>query len=376
MKKLLTIAGSDSSGGAGIQADLKTFAALGTYGMSVIVALTAQNTQGVSMVANTSSEMVEAQLKAVYDDIPPDGVKTGMLSTPGIVHTVAEFLKKHGNSPLVVDPVMVATTGAVLLEKEAIESYKKELFPLATVITPNIPEAEVLSGIEIKTVEDMEEAASRLMKYGMKSVVVKGGHRVNDALDVLYDGKEFYRFQGKRIETKNTHGTGCTLSSALAVMLSKGMKTSDAVVAAKELFPLATVITPNIPEAEVLSGIEIKTVEDMEEAASRLMKYGMKSVVVKGGHRVNDALDVLYDGKEFYRFQGKRIETKNTHGTGCTLSSALAVMLSKGMKTSDAVVAAKEYLTGALDEGKNMGIGHGSGPVHHFWFYKERWGDL
>lgn len=268
MKKILTIAGSDSSGGAGIQADLKTFAALGTYGMSVIVALTAQNTQGVSMVMNILPEMVEAQLKAVYDDIPPDAVKTGMLSTPGIVHTVAEFLKKHGNSPLVVDPVMVATTGAVLLEKEAIESYKKELFPLATVITPNIPEAEVLSGIEIKTVEDMEEAASRLMKYGMKSVVVKGGHRVNDALDVLYDGKEFYHFQGKRIETKNTHGTGCTLSSALAVMLSKGMETSDA------------------------------------------------------------------------------------------------------------VVAAKEYLTGALDEGKNMGIGHGSGPVHHFWFYKERWGDL
>ena len=220
------------------------------------------------MVMNTLPEMVEAQLKAVYDDIPPDAVKTGMLSTPGIVHTVAEFLKKHANSPLVVDPVMVATTGAVLLEKEAIESYKKELFPLATVITPNIPEAEVLSGIEIKTVEDMEEAASRLMKYGMKSVVVKGGHRVNDALDVLYDGKEFYHFQGKRIETKNTHGTGCTLSSALAVMLSEGMETSDA------------------------------------------------------------------------------------------------------------VVAAKEYLTGALDEGKNMGIGHGSGPVHHFWFYKERWGDL
>lgn len=129
MKKILTIAGSDSSGGAGIQADLKTFAALGTYGMSVIVALTAQNTQGVSMVMNTLPEMVEAQLKAVYDDIPPDAVKTGMLSTPGIVHTVAEFLKKHANSPLVVDPVMVATTGAVLLEKEAIESYKKNYFP-------------------------------------------------------------------------------------------------------------------------------------------------------------------------------------------------------------------------------------------------------
>lgn len=150
MKKLLTVAGSDSSGGAGIQADLKTFAALGAYGMSCICTLTAQNTTGVSMVVNTPVEMVTAQLEAVYSDIPPDGVKTGMLSTPAIVSAVAEFLRGHKGPAIVVDPVMVATTGAILLEKEAIETYKDILIPEADLITPNIPEAEVLSGLEIK----------------------------------------------------------------------------------------------------------------------------------------------------------------------------------------------------------------------------------
>ena len=216
MKKLLTIAGSDSSGGAGIQADLKTFAALGTYGMSAICALTAQNTQGVTMVVNTPEEMVEAQLDAIYSDIPPDGVKTGMLSTSGITKTVASYLEKHLASPLVVDPVMVATTGAVLLEKDAIEAYKTKLIPLATLITPNIPEAEVLSGMEIHSADDMRAAAKKLSLLGCQAVLVKGGHRVEDAMDILYDGSDFHVYKGERIETDNTHGTGCTLSSAIA----------------------------------------------------------------------------------------------------------------------------------------------------------------
>ena len=186
MKKLLTIAGSDSSGGAGIQADLKTFAALGAYGMSCICTLTAQNTTGVSMVVNTPVEMVTAQLEAVYSDIPPDGVKTGMLSTPAIVSAVAEFLRGHKGPAIVVDPVMVATTGAVLLEKEAIETYKDILIPEADLITPNIPEAKVLSGLEIKTEKDMENAAERIMEYGCRAVLVKGGHLVHDAVAVSY----------------------------------------------------------------------------------------------------------------------------------------------------------------------------------------------
>ena len=233
MKKLLTIAGSDSSGGAGIQADLKTFAALGAYGMSCICTLTAQNTTGVSMVVNTPVEMVTAQLEAVYSDIPPDGVKTGMLSTPAIVSAVAEFLRGHKGPAIVVDPVMVATTGAVLLEKEAIETYKDILIPEADLITPNIPEAEVLSGLEIKTEKDMENAAERIMEYGCRAVLVKGGHRVHDAVDILFDGKQFYRYEGKRIKTKNTHGTGCTLSAALAVKLAEGKTLTKAAAEAK-----------------------------------------------------------------------------------------------------------------------------------------------
>lgn len=266
IKKLLTIAGSDSSGGAGIQADLKTFGALGTYGMSCICAVTAQNTKGVTAVSNIPTDVIRAELEAVYDDIPPDAVKTGMLSTPEIVDTVADFLRGNNRAPLVVDPVMVATTGARLLEDEAIEVYKKKLIPLATVITPNIPEAEVLSGLSISSLGDMKKAAEKLMELGPGAVLVKGGHSVEDATDVLFDGKDFHEFPGERVDTENTHGTGCTLSSAIAVMLAK------------------------------------------EQSLSEAMFY------------------------------------------------------------------AKKYLTGALVEAQHEKIGHGSGPVHHFWFYGDDWG--
>lgn len=233
MIPVLTVAGSDSSGGAGIQADLKTFAALGTYGMSCICALTAQNTKGVTMVVNTSVDMVRAQLEAIFDDIPPKAVKTGMLSSSPIVEAVVDFFSSH-KVPLVVDPVMVATSGAVLLEKEAIQSYKEKLIPLSTLITPNIPEAEVLSGLSIKNEEDMKKAARALMDLGPRAVLVKGGHSVEDARDILYDGKEFHVFSGKRISTENTHGTGCTLSSAIAAGLAKGLSLVGAVGEAKK----------------------------------------------------------------------------------------------------------------------------------------------
>lgn len=234
MKKLLTIAGSDSSGGAGIQADLKTFAALGTYGMSCICALTAQNTMGVTAIQNAEPSMVTAQLTAVYDDVRPDAVKTGMLSTPEIVTAVADFLETHQGPPVVVDPVMVATSGAVLLEEAAISVYKERLFRLSSLITPNLPEAEVLTGMTIRTEEDMKSAARRLMDYGPGAVLVKGGHLIDEAVDILYDGKEIHRLPGKRIHTKNTHGTGCTLSSALAVMMAKGLPVAEAAAAAKQ----------------------------------------------------------------------------------------------------------------------------------------------
>lgn len=268
LTKVLTIAGSDSSGGAGIQADLKTFSALGTYGMSCICALTAQNTKGVTMVTNTPVEMVTAQLQAIFDDVPPEGIKTGMLSTASIVSAVADFLRNHNTAPLVVDPVMVATTGAILLEENAIDAYKKELLPLADLVTPNIPEAEVLSGLSITNAEEMKEAAKKIYALGAKAVLVKGGHRVEDAMDILYDGKEFTVFKGDRVDTKNTHGTGCTLSSALAALLAKG-------------------------------------------------------------HSLHDA-----------------------------------------------VSKAKVYMNGAIAKAKDESVGHGNGPVHHFWFYGEDWGKL
>ena len=268
MKHLLTIAGSDSSGGAGIQADLKTFAALGAYGMSCICAVTAQNTTRVASVQNIDPDMVTAQLAAVYEDIPPDAVKTGMLSTPAIVRAVADFLAAHRGPPVVVDPVMVATSGGVLLEPEAVEVYKTALFPEVALITPNMPEAEVL--------------------------------------------------------------TGMTIAS----------------------------------EA------------DMARAAEALMQYGCGAVLVKGGHRTEDAVDVLFDGKEAHYFRSEHIETKNTHGTGCTLSSALAVFLAQGLPAADAVAAAKSYLTGAIRSAAKGSVGHGSGPVDHFWFYGREWGRM
>ncbi len=234
MKKLLTIAGSDSSGGAGIQADLKTFASLGTYGMSCICAVTAQNTKGVTGIFDISTEMIAAQLSAVYEDVRPDAVKTGMLSTPAITETVADFLSTHSGCPLVVDPVMVATSGDVLLAPEAIAIYKKKLIPLATVITPNLPEAEVLADIKIETEDDMKQAGDILLAMGPAAVLIKGGHREDlTATDFLCTKDGCQAFRTEAIRTENTHGTGCTLSSAIAAFLAKGCAIEDAVSKAK-----------------------------------------------------------------------------------------------------------------------------------------------
>ena len=269
MKKLLTIAGSDSSGGAGIQADLKTFASLGTYGMSCICAITAQNTKGVTGISDIPTDIIAAQLAAVYEDVAPDAVKTGMLSTPAICETVADFLSAHPICPLVVDPVMVATSGDVLLQPEAIEIYKEKLIPLATVITPNLPEAEVLSGMEIETEDDMRRAGEMLLAMGPAAVLIKGGH-----------------------------GKGVTATDVLCTK----------------------------------------------------------------------------DGISTYRAES--IDTENTHGTGCTLSSALAVFLAKGNTVETAMEKAKRYMTGAIAAAAVESVGEGHGPVHHFWNYGKDWGRL
>ncbi len=234
MLKVLTIAGSDCCGGAGIQADLKTFSALGVYGMSVITAVTAQNTQGVSNVRELDAEIIRDQIDAVFEDIEVAAVKIGMVSSTTIIKTVAAALKKHRAKNIVVDPVMVAKSGAHLLQPEACQALTENLFPLASVVTPNLFEAEVIIGKKISTLKEMEAAAVRLHQLGTKNAVVKGGHLQGDAVDVLYDGQTFRHFTSARISTPHTHGTGCTFSSAIAAMLAKGHPVEKAVAMAKE----------------------------------------------------------------------------------------------------------------------------------------------
>lgn len=239
MKTALTIAGSDSSGGAGIQADIKTMSANGVFAMSAITALTAQNTTGVTGIMDVTPEFLEQQLDAVFTDIYPDAVKIGMVSQKELIETIVKKLKQYDAKNIVVDPVMVATSGAKLISDEAIETFKEKLIPIADLITPNIPEAEVLGEIEIKTAEDMEKAAKDIGQRFNCAVLLKGGHNLNDANDLLYaDGKSYW-FKGRRIDNPNTHGTGCTFSSAIASNLAKGMTMDKAVETAKKYISLA-----------------------------------------------------------------------------------------------------------------------------------------
>ncbi len=233
MYRALTIAGSDSGGGAGIQADLKTFAALGVYGMSVLTSITAQNTVGVQGIYDLPADFVGLQIDSVLTDMGADAVKTGMLSNARIIEVVATKLKEHGVENLVIDPVMIAKSGDRLLREDAQEALVAQLLPLAKVVTPNLHEAQALSGLEIAGVQHMKEAAKAIYEMGPDNVVVKGGHLPGESIDLLYDGREFFEFPGPHIETKNTHGTGCTFASAIAAGLAKGQDVPTAVEAAK-----------------------------------------------------------------------------------------------------------------------------------------------
>ncbi|MCT4620498.1 MAG: bifunctional hydroxymethylpyrimidine kinase/phosphomethylpyrimidine kinase [Marinisporobacter sp.] len=239
MKHCLTIAGSDSSGGAGIQADLKTFSAHATFGMSVITAITAQNTQGVFDVQDITPSVIANQIKAIFDDIIVHGIKIGMVSQTETIEIIADTLKKYDLPPLVVDPVMISKSGYDLLKPEAKKALIEKLLPMATLITPNLPEAEEILGYKIEDLEQMKKAAKDLHDLGPQFVLVKGGHLSKTATDVLYDGKEFYLFDQERIETTHTHGTGCTLSSAIAANLAKDMPIYEAVKNAKEYITTA-----------------------------------------------------------------------------------------------------------------------------------------
>ena len=234
MKTALSIAGSDSCAGAGIQADIKTMTLNGVYAMSAVTALTAQNTTGVSAILEADADFLEKEINAVFEDIFPDAVKIGMVSSSALIEVIAQRLKFYQAENIVVDPVMVATSGARLINDSAINTLEEKLLPIADVITPNIPETEVLSGMKISDKDDMEKAAVSIGEKFKCAVLVKGGHSINDADDILYSNGKITYFKGKRIDNPNTHGTGCTLSSAIAANLAKGYSLEKSVERAKE----------------------------------------------------------------------------------------------------------------------------------------------
>jgi len=229
LKKVLTIAGSDCSGGAGIQADLKTFSAHGVYGMSVIVSVVAENTSRVIDIQDICPDMIKKQMDAVFEDIEVDAVKIGMLSGHDCMQAVSSKLKEYRPTNVVIDPVMLAKGGHALMQGDALDYFISELIPFADVLTPNIPEAEAITGLKIFTSQDMKKAAEIIYAMGAQSILVKGGHLEGDAEDILFDGNSFYSYTTKRINTKNTHGTGCTFSSAIASNLARGMDSFAAV---------------------------------------------------------------------------------------------------------------------------------------------------
>lgn len=229
MKTALTIAGSDCSGGAGIQADLKTFSAHGVFGMSAIVSVVAENTQRVISIQDVPPPIIEDQIDAVFEDIPVDAVKVGMLSSPACMRAVAGKLKQYHPEHVIIDPVMYAKNGCPLMDPNSIDTLISTILPLATVLTPNIPEAEKIAGMTIASLKDMEIAATQIHNMGCKGVLVKGGHAIGDATDVFFDGKSFYYYDSERIDTKNTHGTGCTYSSAIAANLALGLDMKTAI---------------------------------------------------------------------------------------------------------------------------------------------------
>jgi len=248
VKRALTIAGSDSGGGAGIQADLKTFAAFGVFGMSAITAVTAQNTVGVQAVHGVPLDIIESQLESVMSDIGADAAKTGMLGTVEVVELVAKCVLGLGIPNLVVDPVMVAKSGDVLLSESAREAVRTALLPLATVVTPNLPEAEALIGRPVRNVDEMRAAARELHGLGVRWVIVKGGHlpESEDAVDLVYDGRDFTELRAPRTPSRNTHGTGCTFSAAIAAGLAAGREPLDAIRSAKAYISAAIESAPEI----------------------------------------------------------------------------------------------------------------------------------
>ena len=324
MKRILTIAGSDSGGGAGIQADLKAITLLGGYGMSVITALTAQNTVGVQAIHEVPARFVERQIDSVLSDIGADAIKTGMLTNQEIIEVVAKKVKQYGAKKVVVDPVMVSKSGASLLRMDAQEALINKLIPLAWVVTPNLMEASVLSGLKVDSLEGMKKAAHRIYKLGAKYVVVKGGHLKGMAIDLLYDGKIFNEIEGPRIDTKNTHGTGCTFASAIATLLARGDTIDVAVRKAKTFitmaiqsgFSLGKGTGPTNPSAYVLREMErYRVIQELKRAVEILKNEKIGHLIPEVSSNLGYALPRAEGIGDVAAFPGRIVRFKDSVAT-------------------------------------------------------------
>jgi len=328
MDKVLTIAGSDSGGGSGIQADLKTILSLGGYGMSVVTAVTAQNTLGIQGMLPVSPEFVALQLESTLGDIGADCVKTGMLLNAEIVRVVAEKIAKYQIEKVVVDPVLASEWGSVLLDQEGRKAIVKELFPVAYLLTPNIPEAEILTGKAITTVSDMKKAAKRLQKMGPKYVLVKGGHLKEIPVDVLHDGSQHYEFSTQRVRTRHTHGTGCTLASAIATLLAQGKSLMECIDQAKRYLyralrfslSLGSGIGPTNHFASITREIaRTHVIEELDKALERLKRLNIGHLIPEVQSNLAYAIPFAESVEDVASFPGRIIRLVNTVAT---LSSA------------------------------------------------------
>jgi hydroxymethylpyrimidine kinase/phosphomethylpyrimidine kinase len=324
MKRILTIAGSDSGGGAGIQADLKAITLLGGYGMSVITALTAQNTVGVQGIHEIPGRFVEKQIDSVLSDIGADAIKTGMLANQEIIEAVSKKIKQYQVKKVVVDPVMISKSGASLFRKDAQESLIKKLIPLASVVTPNLMEASALTGLKVNSLEGMKKAAHLIYKLGAKHVVVKGGHLKGMAVDLLYDGKHFSEMEGPRIESKNTHGTGCTFASAIATLLARGDTVDEAVRKAKTFitmaiqsgFNLGKGTGPTNPSAYVLREMErYRVIQELKRAVEVLKEEKIGHLIPEVSSNIGYALPQAEGIGDVAAFPGRIARFKDSVAT-------------------------------------------------------------
>ncbi len=351
MRKILTIAGSDSGGGAGIQADIKTISAHKMFAMSAITALTAQNSRGVFGVLDVSPDFVEAQLDAIFSDIFPDAVKIGMISNEGVAEAIAKSLSKHGAKNVVLDPVMVATSGGVLMKQSALHALKYKLAPAAEIITPNVREAEVLAEMKISSLADMRAAAVKISQFFSGAILIKGGDLAGASVacgaagaDTAQNFKAFGHEAGENGTRENSAGL-----TEHANFASENFTNECKILTARAELSFEQ----NLSAASLGAGFE-PSGED------------------EGGDLRNLAVDILYENGKFYEFSAPKIATRNTHGTGCTLSSAIACALAAGLSLPAAVAHAKGFVHRALGWGEQ--IGHGCGAIDHYFTVQDPFG--